>query len=54
MLTLKQKWDRFKEQELFTYILASLLIQGMIEKSFGNNGKIFKWNLETDSHTNNI
>jgi hypothetical protein len=54
MLISKQKWDRFKERELFTCILVSLLIQGMIEKNFGNNGKIFKWNLETDSHTNNI
>lgn len=54
MLILRQKWVRFKERELFTCILVSLPIQGMIGKSFGNNGKIFKWSLETDSHTNNI
>lgn len=38
MQIFKQKWAKFKEQEPFTFILASLQIHEMTEKVYGKNG----------------
>ncbi len=54
MLIFKLRWAKFNEQGLFMFTLVNSLIQEMIEKNYGKNGKIFKYNSEIVNPIKNI
>jgi hypothetical protein len=52
MQAFRLKWEKLIERGLFLCILVNLLIQEMIEKNYGSNGKVLKFNLVIDKRSN--